>query len=63
MATNYTIRGGHEAVTVITRNDGVEIEYGHEGIMATIKLDYGEARELAQAIFEGAELWLGEDGS
>ncbi len=45
-----TIRKGQEAVELVTNESEVAIRYGLDGINATIYLDWGEARELAEAI-------------
>lgn len=61
-STRYVVRGGDDAVTAIMTADGqgVKIIYGRDGINATIDLDWGEARELAEVILldfaERAEL-------
>ncbi len=45
-----TIRRGHDAVELRTGKAEVEIRHGRNGINGTIYLDWGEARELAEAI-------------
>ncbi len=45
-----TIRTGKDEVTLVTDKSEVGIRYGQGGISATIYLDWGEARELAEAI-------------
>ncbi len=44
------IRTGAEAVQLITEESEVVIRYGPDGINASIYLDWGEARELAETI-------------
>ncbi len=41
---------GKEPVAVETSPSEVKILHGHQAIMGTIYLDWGEARELAEAI-------------
>ncbi len=44
------IRTGNDAVEVTTSLVGVRIGHGYTNISGTINLDWGEARELAEAI-------------
>ena len=45
-----TIRSGQNAVEVVTADHEVKIRSGYQAINGTIYLDWGEARELAEAI-------------
>ncbi len=47
------IRSGTEAVELRTDKSEVVVRYGPDGTNATIYLDWGEARELAEAILDG----------
>jgi hypothetical protein len=50
-----TIRGGRDAVSVQVDEQGVRIALGPDGISASITLDFGEARLLAEAILDGLQ--------
>jgi hypothetical protein len=55
-----TIRGGSDVVSVKVDDHGVRIALGPDGISASVTLDFGEARQLAESILEGIEGLLEE---
>jgi len=56
-----TIRGGSDAVAVETSEHGVRIALGPDGIDASVMLDPGEARLLAETILADLEGRFGHD--
>lgn len=53
-----TIRGGRDAVAVQVDEHGVRISLGPDGISASVTLDFGEARLLAETILSELETLL-----